>query len=205
MSKIDYKKQFKDIYSASAKQCSIIRVPKMSFLMIDGKGDPNHSDAFQEAINALFRVSYTIKFMIKKSKEFDYGVMPLEGLWWCDTMDDFSVENKINWQWTLMIMQPDVVKQAVYEEAAEKVLQQTGLMSVNQLRFESYEEGLVTQILHIGPFTEEGPTVETLHNFIGSNGYAMSKKHHEIYLSDTRRSNPKNWKTIIRQPVLETV
>lgn len=202
MDKVDYKKQLKEFYSSSAKHCSIVNLPKMNFLMVNGKGDPNHSPEFEEAINALFTVSYTIKFMIKKSLEFDYGVMPLEGLWWCDNMDEFTVENKENWQWKLLIMQPECVTKEIYEEAAKKVGCEKELVSINKLEFESYDEGLAVQMLHVGPFADEGPTVDKLHKFIMDNGYKMSRKHHEVYLSDTRRSNPQNWKTIIRQPVV---
>ncbi len=201
MNKIDFKKEWKEIYSASAKQCAVVTIPRMNFLMIDGKGDPNTTAEFHEAINALFSVAYTIKFMIKKSREIDYGVMPLEGLWWCDNMAEFNVDHKDIWQWTIMIMQPDVVTKEIYQEAAEKVLQEKQLVSINTMRFASFDEGSVAQLLHVGPFSEEGPTIEKLHNFLAANGYTMNGKHHEIYLSDTRRGNPQNWKTIIRMPV----
>ncbi|MBU2699964.1 hypothetical protein Ga0466249_001056 [Sporomusaceae bacterium BoRhaA] len=203
MDKMDYKKQLKEIYSASAKQCSIVTVPKMNFLMMDGKGDPNQSVEFQAAIQALFSVSYTIKFMLKKSQKMDYGVLPLEGLWWCDPIENFHIEKKDLWQWTLMMMQPECVNQEIYHEAAEKVRHEKKLLSINELRFEGYDEGLAVQILHVGPFSAEGPTVDKLHEFIAASGYQLNNKHHEIYLSDTRCSNPQNWKTIIRQPIFK--
>jgi hypothetical protein len=199
--KVDYKKQLNELYLTSAKSCSVINVPAMNFLMIDGSGNPNDSLAFQNAVEALFSVSYTLKFMIRKTANIDYGVMPLEGLWWCDDMASFSVENKDSWKWTLMIMQPSHVTRAIFSEAAEKVSQEKGLAVVDKISFGTYEEGKAAQILHIGPFSEEGPAVAKLHAFISDNQYQMNGKHHEIYLSDTRRGKPENWKTIIRQPI----
>src|SRR5687767_9333675 len=114
MSKVDYKKELKHLYTASAKQPVLVDVPKLSYLSVDGMGDPNTSSMYQEAVQALFSLAYTIKFTIKKSSAgVDYGVMPLEGLWWVDDMRQFSVARKDEWQWTLMIMQPEVVTEAI--------------------------------------------------------------------------------------------
>lgn len=202
MEKVDYKKELKALYTASAKKLSIVTVPPMEYLMLDGSGNPNNSREFQDAVETLFSVAYTLKFMVKKAVEVDYGVMPLEGLWWCDDMNHFSMDNKDDWKWTLMIMQPEYyVTPALFTAAVEKVRRDKGLSAVNEIRFNTYDEGLVAQVLHIGPFAEEGPTVATLHAFITDNGYQMNGKHHEIYLSDPRRGDPKNWKTIIRQPI----
>ncbi|TWH46282.1 GyrI-like domain-containing protein [Sporomusa sp. KB1] len=201
MDKVDYKKELKELYKASAKKLSIVTVPPLQHLMIDGSGNPNNSIEFQNAVEALFSVSYTLKFMVKKTLEIDYGVMPLEGLWWSDDMNNFSSENKDNWKWTLMIMQPQYITSALVTTAIEKVRQDKGLSTLDKIRFNTYDEGMVAQILHIGPFSEEGPTVERLHTFITDNGYQMNGTHHEIYLSDTRRGDPQNWKTIIRQPI----
>lgn len=202
MKKIDYKKELKHLYKPSSKKVEIVDVPRMNFLMIDGAGDPNISQEFQEAIEALFSVSYTLKFMIKKRDlEIDYGVMPLEGLWWADDMLQFSVEDKSNWKWTLMIMQPEYVIAEGVAEAIEQVTKKKGLPALPKLRFEAFTEGKVAQIMHIGPFSEEGPTVDRVHQFIEENGCKRSGKHHEIYLSDFRRTAPEKLKTIIRQPI----
>lgn len=201
MDKIDFKKELKEIYKASAKNCTIVEVPSMNFFMVDGIGNPNTSLEFQNAVEALFSVSYTLKFMIKKSQAIDYGVMPLEGLWWCDKMEEFSVQNKDAWNWTIMIMQPQYITQELVIETIEKVRREKGLAAIDKLRFDTFSEGKAVQILHIGPFSEEGPTVEKLHSFITANGCQKKGKHHEIYLSDTRRGDPKNWKTIVRQPL----
>ncbi len=202
MKKVDYKKEHKDLYSSSAKKVSIVDVPQMDFLMIDGAGDPNTSREFQEAVEALFSVSYTLKFMIKKGEwGVDYGVMPLEGLWWADDMSQFNVEAKDSWKWTLMIMQPEFITGVLIAEAMETVQDKKKVPVASMLRFESFEEGQAAQIMHIGPFSEEGPTVEKLHDFIEENSFMRRGKHHEIYLSDIRRANPEKWRTVIRQPV----
>ncbi len=202
MKKIDYKKELKYLYNPSPKKPEIVDVLKMNFLMIDGKGDPNTSQEFKNAVEALFSVSYTFKFMIKKGKPgIDYGVMPLEGLWWVRDMSKFSIEKKDEWLWTAMIMQPEMVAKELTIEAMKTVKKKKNLPAIGKLRFESFWEGKSAQIMHIGPFSEEGSTIEKLHNFIRENNYKLKDKHHEIYLSDIRRGDPKKWKTIIRQPM----
>ena len=202
MGKIDYKKELKHLYNASVKKAEFVDISQMNFLMINGEGDPNTSQAFQDAVEALFSISYTLKFMIKKSKEgIDYGVMPLEGLWWADDMSQFNIENKANWKWTLIIMQPEYVTEKLFHESMEQVKKKKDLEALSKVRFESFSEGKSAQIMHIGPFSEEGPTIEKLHNFIKENGFKLVGKHHEIYLSDIRKAVPEKWKTIIRQPL----
>ncbi|MBU4446281.1 MAG: GyrI-like domain-containing protein [Candidatus Marinimicrobia bacterium] len=202
MEKIDYKKELKHLYRSSAGKVEIVEVPQMNFLMINGKGDPNTSQEFKHAVEALFSLSYAIKFMIKKGEAgIDYGVLPLEGLWWADDMSSFSVDSKENWKWTLMIMQPEFVTKEMVEKATEEVRKKKSLIALPLVRFESFAEGKAAQIMHIGPFSEEGPTVEKMHVFIEDNGSQRIGKHHEIYLSDIRRSAPEKWKTIIRQPM----
>ncbi len=201
MQKIDFKKEWKHLYKPSPKKIDIVDVPKMNFLMTDGRGVPNTSQEFQEAVEALFGVSYTAKFMVKKSETaVDYAVMPLEGLWWADDMAEFSIERKADWRWTVMIMQPEYVTRDLLEAAMEQVKQKKNPSALSKLRFDSYHEGQAAQIMHIGPFAEEGPTIERIHQFIVENGYGLSGKHHEIYLSDFRRAAPQNLMTVIRQP-----
>lgn len=202
MQKIDYKKQLKHLYNPSPKKVEIVNVPKMNFLMIDGTGDPNTSQEFQEAVEVLFGLSYTLKFMVKKSDlAIDYGVMPLEGLWWVDDMSKFTMEDKSNWKWTLMIMQPDFITTDIINKGIEELRRKKDPAALSKIRFESYEEGKSAQIMHIGPFSEEGPTVEKVHHFIKENGSESRGKHHEIYLSDIRKADPSKWKTVIRQPM----
>lgn len=202
MTKIDFKKELKELYRPSAKKIVTIDVPEMNFIMIDGKGDPNNSAEYQDAVEALFSVSYTLKFMIKRGEiEIDYGVMPLEGLWWADDMSSFVDGKKDDWKWTSMIMQPEFVTKAMFQEASEQVIKKKGLKAVPKLRFDSYKEGVCAQVLHIGPFSEEGPTIQKLHEYIEEKGFRNSGKHHEIYLSDFRRTAPEKLKTVIRQPM----
>ena len=202
MKKVDYKKELKHLYSPSPKKISVVDVPPMNYLMIDGKGDPNTSKEFTEAIEALYSVSYTIKFMFKKGKQqIDFGVMPLEGLWWVPNMEHFNEERKDDWLWTLMILQPKIVTKAIVNEAIEAVRKKKDPPALNKLRFESYKEGKSVQILYFGHYKDEGPTITKLHEFIAEKRYKRSGKHHEIYLSDPRRTASERLKTIIRQPM----
>lgn len=202
MKKVDYKKELKHLYNPSSKEVAIINVPSMKFLMIDGEGNPNTSKDYQDAIEALFGVSYTLKFMIKKGAlQIDYGVLPLEGLWWMDDMSQFSTEHKDKWKWTSMIMQPEYVTHEMVKTAIEQVNKKKNLAALSLMRFEDYKEGDTAQIMHIGPFSAERPTIEKIHSVIHENGYQLAGKHHEIYLSDFRKTAPEKLKTIIRQPI----
>jgi hypothetical protein len=201
MKKIDLKKDMKHLYSTQSTNIEIVDVPSMKFLMINGEGDPNISEKFKRSVEALFGLSYTLKFMIKKSNEqIDYGVMPLEGLWWADDMSAYSMKNKDLWKWTLMVMQPEYVTYSLFVGAQEHLKKKKDKSFMPEVIFEAYWEGKAAQIMHIGPFSEEEPTIERLHKFIEDSGYTLSGKHHEIYLSDIRRTAPEKWKTIIRQP-----
>ena len=206
MPKIDLKKENKELYNPSKMEISIVEVPKMNFLMIDGQGDPNTSKEYQDAMQTLFPMSFKVKFISKNEKSQDYVVMPLEGLWWVDNMEDFSIEDKSSWKWTAMIRQPDFITKNMIKKAMGEVKKKKNPPALSKIRFESFKEGLSAQILHIGPYSEEGPTVKNLHGFIEENGYKFEggnsgQKHHEIYLSDMRRTKPERLKTIIRQPI----
>lgn len=202
MEKIDYKKQFKHLYAPSARKVEIVDVPQMNFLMVDGKGDPNTAKSFTDAIEALYPLAYTLKFMVKKGKKgVDYGVLPLEALWWADDMSAFTTGKKDAWKWTVMIMQPEFITLKMVKEATEEVKRRKEPVSLPLVRFETFKEGKAAQIMHIGPFTEEGPTIEKVHSFIETSGSRRTGKHHEIYLSDIRRAAPAKWKTIVRQPM----
>jgi hypothetical protein len=202
MKKIDYKKELKHLYKPSPKSIELVDVPEMNFLMIDGQGDPNTSQGYSDAIEALYAVTYALKFMIKKGNlQIDYGVMPLEGLWWVDDMSQFSIDDKRNWKWTAMIMQPEHVTQNLFAAACEQVEKKKNPVALLKVRFESFSEGKAAQTMHLGPFSEEGPTIERIHKFVQYNGYSQTGKHHEIYLSDIRKAAPEKWKTIIRQPI----
>ncbi len=201
MKKVDLKKTLKHLYAPSLREVVMVEVPAAHFLMVDGQGDPNTAQEYAAAVEALFTVAYTLKFAVKRSpRAVDYGVMPLEGLWWTDDMATFSVENKAAWQWTMMIRQPDFVSVAMVEAAVTEVRRKKALPGVARLRFEEFNEGWCAQILHRGPFSEEGPAVAQVHHLIEARGHRLRGKHHEIYLTDIRRAEPRNWKTVVRQP-----
>lgn len=204
MQKIDFKKELKKFYNPPDDVVTAVDVPSMNFCMVDGKGDPNTSSESRNAIEALYAVSYALKFMIKKGEiAIDYGVMPLEGLWWSDDMSTFSVEDKSNWKFTYMIMQPSFVTEEMAALAIIEVGKKKKLNALSKVRFQCFEEGKAAQIMYVGPFSEEKPAVEKIHAFIREHGYAfngLKEKHHEIYLSDIRKAAPSKWKTVIRQP-----
>ncbi len=199
MGKIDLKKELKHLYRVSAREPAEVVLPLLKYLMIDGQGDPNTSAEYARAVEALFSVSYTAKFAVKK-QGIDYAVMPLEGLWWADDLSVFVADDKAQWKWTMMILQPPFVTDDVINDAIAAVGRKKELPAIAKLRFEEFSEGRCAQILHVGPFSEEGPTIKRLHEFIDSRT-GKTGKHHEIYLSDIRRADPRNWKTIIRQPM----
>jgi hypothetical protein len=202
MDKIDCKKEFKDLYHPSSKKVALVNVPAFNFVMVDGVGDPNTSLDYKDAVSALFTVSFTLKFMIKKSKEaVDYSVMPLEGLWWADDAKSFVAGNKDLWKWTSMILQPKFVTEAMFKEAIEQTNKKKNLPALPKVRFECFHEGLSAQILHLGPYSAEKTTVEKIHGFIKEGGYKLYGKHHEIYLSNPGKVAPEKLKTIVRQPM----
>jgi hypothetical protein len=202
MVKVDIKKELKHLYNSSTKDFTIVDVPEMNFLMIDGTGDPNTAQDYKDAVEALYSVAYTLKFIVKRGESrIDYGVMPLEGLWWVDDMSQFRETRKDLWKWTSMIMQPKYINKDMFNEACEQVRKKKNLPGLSKMRFVDFYEGSAAQIMYIGPYSSEGPTIKRLHEYIEENGYELSGKHHEIYLGDPRRSAPEKLKTIIRQPM----
>jgi hypothetical protein len=203
VTKTDFKSEWRHLYQPSAEEFEIVDVPPMRFLMIEGQGDPNTAQEYGEALEVLYAVAYKIKFMSKKELGKDYVVPPLEGLWWAEDMDVFTTaEDRNAWQWTMMIMQPEWVTEEFYERARNQVGKAKAPPALSKIRLESYHEGLSAQILHIGPYSEEGPTIHKLHHeFLPENGYQEAGKHHEIYLSDPRKVAPEKLKTVLRQPV----
>lgn len=187
------------LYKASTEP-RIVEAPRGTFLMIDGAGDPNTSAAYRDAVAALYALSYTLKFALKKSAGLSYKVAPLEGLWWADDMRAFTAERKGDWRWTMMIAQPEAVTPALVAGAREEV-RRTKALPAERVRLEPFAEGLAAQVLHRGPYASEGPTIAALHRFIHEQGYAFDGKHHEIYLSNPARTAPERIKTIVRQPI----
>lgn len=203
----DYKKEFKDLYIPKNKPI-LIEVPPINFIMVDGRGDPDNNQSFQKAIEVLYGLSFTIKMSKKKGNEpegyFDYVVPPLEGLWWIDE-GHFSFEKRDNWQWTLMIRQPEFVNKDVFHWALGELSKKKPELAVNQCCFEKFDEGLSVQIMHIGPYSTESETMKKIEEFILQEGLkdrlTGGGKHHEIYLSDPRKCKPERQKTVLRHLV----
>lgn len=202
MKKLDLKNEYANLYKASAQKIEIITVPEFKYLMCDGYGEPHHSKLFQDIAEALSSLSYTIKFMLNNNnQQLDYGVLPLEVIWWADDMNDLPITHKEDWKWTLMIMQPDFITCSIVELAKEQLKKKKILPALDMVQFGLYEDGLCAQTLHIGPYNDESPAIIKLHDFIKDNEYKPAGKHRKIYLSDMRRTAPEKLKTIIRQPV----
>ncbi len=211
MKKLDLKRELKHLYAPSTKKPEILKVPKMQFAMIDGrieKGkEPGNSPAFAEATQALYSISYTLKFMAKKRKSnpIDYPVMALQGLWGLQNVS-LDIAKKDNWSYTLMIMQPDVITKDIFAEGMEQVRKKKGDSSaLSQVRLADFEEGLCVQIMHIGPYATEPATIEVMRAFAAENGYrdhvGPNGRHHEIYLGDPRKAAPEKLKTVLRHPI----
>ncbi|NTW12313.1 MAG: hypothetical protein HGA30_03270 [Anaerolineales bacterium] len=211
MKVLDLRKQYEDLYKPSAKKPEILRVPKLQFVMIDGAietgSEPGRSPGFQEATQALYSISYTLKFMLKKRRTdpIDYPVMALEGLWWVED-GFFDITVKDNWFYTLMILQPEVITKDVFAEGLEQVRKKKGDSEMlSKLRLTYFEEGLCVQMMHIGPYAAEPATIERMRAFAAENGYrdrvGPDGKHHEIYLGDPRKSAPEKLKTVLRHPL----
>lgn len=213
MKTLDLKKQFKHLYQPSAKKIETVQVPNLQFAMIDGaieKGsEPGRSPSFAEATQALYGLSYTLKFMLKKRKTdaLDYPVMALEGLWGVED-GKFDITVKDNWSYTLMIMQPEVITQEIFEQARAEVRRKKGDSDMlNKARLAHFEEGLCVQTMHIGPYAAEPATLERMQEFMRENGLmdnvGPNGRHHEIYLSDPRKAAPDKMKTVLRHPVVK--
>jgi hypothetical protein len=198
--KVDFKRELREPYSAK-RDATFVEVPELQFAMVDGHGDPNEAPEYAEAVQALFSVSYTARFALKRATDgLDYGVMPLEGLWWAQDMSAFTTGAKSSWDWTMMIMQPEQVTREVFDDACAAAMKKKSLPAVDRLRLEPFNEGRSAQLLHVGSYATEGPTIQRLHAFIAEHGCELAGKHHEIYLNDPSRTAPEKLRTIIRQP-----
>lgn len=204
--KIDFKKSL-DAYRARAGEFRIVDVPKMRYLMVDGQGDPNTEPSYTAALEALYPVAYKLKFASKLQLGRDYVVPPLEGLWWADDMDAFTVSrDKSQWRWTMMLMVPEWIERPLVEQTISLLALKSAPARLADVRFDSFAEGLSVQTLHLGSFDAEGPTLARMHNeFLPENGLTFAGKHHEIYFSDVRRTSPEKLRTLLRQPVKRLV
>jgi hypothetical protein len=210
MDKLDLRKHYKHLYQPSAKKVEVVEVPPLRFAMIDGEIEPGHgpgtSPAFQQALQALYGISYTLKFASKHRKEnpIDYTVMGLEGLWWVEG-GEFDIKKPDNWRWTAMILQPDHINLEIFHEGLEQLRRKKPSSALDKLRLETFHEGLSIQIMHIGPYSNEPATIAKMDAFAQEKGYQMCGKHHEIYLGDPLRADPAKLKTILRHPIESAV
>lgn len=201
MEKIDFKKALKSLYSPSPKEFALVDVPRMQFVKVDGEGNPNTAPAYRTAIEWLYGVSYAMKFAAKATLGRDYVVPPLEALWSADDPASFVAREKDRWRWTTMILVPDFVTRAMFDEAVAKTGRKSGTPPLS-LRLEDYHEGRSLQILHIGSYDDEGPLLARLHDVVMPEGKMdFNGPHHEIYLGDPRKTEPSKLRTILRQPV----
>ncbi|MGB6058985.1 MAG: GyrI-like domain-containing protein [Microthrixaceae bacterium] len=200
--KVDLKKSL-DCYKAKVGEFRIVEVPDLRYLMVDGHGDPNTSPTFANSIETLYPLAYKLKFASKRDLGRDYVVMPLEGLWWADNMDAFTTaRDKSAWSWTMMIMVPDWIDRPMFDDVVRQLRTKEPPTRLDDVRFETLSEGLCVQTLHVGSYDDEAPVLERMHNeFIPGNALQMVGTHHEIYLSDPRRTAASKWRTILRQPV----
>lgn len=200
--KVDFKRTLGS-YQARRGEFRVVEVPDLHYLVVEGRGDPNTSPAFSEAIETLYPVAYKLKFASKGELGRDYVVPPLEGLWWADDLDSFTAaRDKSRWDWMLMLMVPDWIDEAMVTAAVEQARLRTNPARIDDLRLEVLSEGRCVQTLHVGPFDDEAAVLEQMHDqFIPGQGLRMVGKHHEIYLSDFRRTAPEKQRTILRQPI----
>ena len=200
MEKLDLKKSRKELFSAPLNRFVKIDVPPVSYLMVDGHGDPNSTPTYKRAVESLYATAYTIKFLSKADRR-DFVVPPLEGLWSARDPESFTSRRKDEWDWTMMIMMPDFVDDASFNRGRSRAAEKPGALP-ESLRLDTLDEGLCLQALHVGSYDDEGPLLAKLHGEImPAEGYDFAGPHHEIYLGDPRRTPPEKLKTLLRQPV----
>jgi len=204
----DFKKEFKDLYKPKNKP-SLINVPKMNYIAVRGKGDPNVRDGeYQKAIKVMYPVAYALRMSYKNGYNiegyFEYVVPPLEGLWWQNNVIGIDYSDKSTFNWISLIRLPDFVKKEHLEWAKNEVKKKKKL-DTSLVEFLTIDEGLCVQIMHTGPFDTEVESVALMNEYINKNGYVTDindiRRHHEIYLSNINKVEPVKWKTIIRHPI----
>ncbi|MFF4236152.1 GyrI-like domain-containing protein [Actinomadura geliboluensis] len=202
MTRYDIKRELKQCYAPRNRDWALVDVPAQRFIAVDGSGDPNTSADYARAVEALYTVAYTIKFASKRTLDRDFVVGPLEGLWWSDRPEVFTARDKDAWQWRMLISQPDWITEDFIDDAKQTALTKKGLPTIADVRYERMHEGLCAQVLHIGPYDDEGPILAELHGeYLAANNLRMTGHHHEVYLGDPRRSAPAKLRTVLRQPV----
>ena len=202
MTRYEVKRELKQCYAPKNTDWALVDVPAQRFIAVDGRGDPNTSADYARAVEALYTVAYTIKFASKTALGRDFVVGPLEGLWWSDRPEVFISRTKDAWHWRMLISQPDWITDDLIDDAKQTALTKKSLPTIADIRRETLHEGTSAQLLHLGPYDDEGPVLARLHHeYLAANNLRMSGHHHEIYLSDPRRTDPAKLKTVLRQPV----
>lgn len=198
----DIKTERRDLYGARAGRFDRVEVPPMRYLMADGRGDPNSAEDYRVVLEALYTTSYAVRAIAKSELGRVHTVGPLEGLWYADDLGVFTERDKDAWSWTMMIWQPEWATPEIVATAVERVTTTKPHVAVGRVDFTDFTEGLSVQTLHVGPYDDEGPVIAQLHEVIESEGLVVSGHHHEIYLSDARRTAPEKLRTILRQPAV---
>jgi len=201
MEKIDLKVVYKNLYSGKVNVPVIVDVPGFQYVMIDGEGDPNTSPQFASAVETIYTTAYSIKAVCKKNLAKDFVVQPLEGLWYADDMNNFVWGKKDLWKWTLLITIPSFVSRENFSAGIKTASEKKKNLPFEKVRLEKYSEGKSVQVMHLGPYSAEGPVIAKMHEFAFNSGFSLHKKHHEIYLSDARKTPPEKLKTILRNPI----
>lgn len=206
--KYDVKREHRELYAPSAKDFALVEVPPMRYLAVDGHGDPNTAASYREAVQALYGVAYTVKFASKRALGRDVVVAPLEGLWWAEDPRAFAARDKGAWSWTMLIAQPDWIDEDAVADAVAAVRAKAAKAgdaanpALDLVRLQHLHEGTSAQILHIGSYEDESPTLARLHEeWMPQHGLTFNGPHHEVYLSDPGRTAPEKLKTVLRQPV----
>lgn len=201
----DVKKDLRSLFTAK-KKFEVVDVPAMTFLMADGEGSPNTSQTYREIVQALYATAYSVRALAIDELGKKHTVGPLEGLWWADDLKAFTSSRDENeWQWRLMIVQPDWITGELFGEGLKRAIEKKDLAAGDRVRLDEFHEGKSVQVLHTGPYNQEGPTISRMHDeFMPQEGLKPRGNHHEIYLSDARRVDPSRLRTILRQPVEST-
>ncbi|WP_432105642.1 GyrI-like domain-containing protein [Streptomyces sp. bgisy091] len=201
----DVKRDLKRCYAPTNSEWALVDVPAQRFIAVDGRGDPNTDASYTRAVEALYSVAYTLKFTGRRALDRDFVVGPLEGLWWADTPEAFTTRAKHTWHWRMLISRPDWITEELVEDARRAALEKKSLPTIGDVRSVSLNEGTSAQCLHIGPYDDEGPALAELHGeYLAAHDLRITGLHHEIYLSDPRRTDPARLRTILRQPVRRT-
>ena len=203
MTKIDLKKTLPDMYSADKHSVSIVDVPRVKYIMLEGKGDPSAGASMRYAAETLQILARTMRAINKRNPDTpDFTIMPLEAQWWAETVGAFVNDDRQRWYWNSMIALPNFITRDVFREAKKKLLKTKRIYpGLRKVKYKTVKDGLSVQLLHVGAFERQGDAIDVIHEYILENGYKLSGLHHEIYLNDMTRHLPQRMRTVVRQPV----